>query len=742
MTLVSSHEENRGKVCACCGKKIFPGKKKIQHYKISENCAKLIKKYVNKKFDNNDSRFPNSICNTCRNTVFECDKNDAKRPSLIMPNYESIILQKDTRNKSSQSCSCYICLEARLSKISKNKQGAGNKRHFSVEINPLNGQYAASSPDTVSVYKSSTKSLSNDENIIKICQLCFKKIKGSGQNHKCVTTYDRQDNFNTLIETAPESMKEKMISHSIKRKFESTDNSGKSQNDVELLSRNSKKLKLHLHSKNKSDIIFSSQDLDEFQNHMDMSNTSMKKVTRFLRVHAGKNSVPKNYREHFSFKSKIFEKVYNCSSCDFEVENSKLKESRPVIWADAENLLNVILTERNIIGNYKVKVMADGGQGFFKVSLSVLPEDYIDGLKERDDDLQKHTSANKNSLPSSVYKTILLCIVPKIKESYENIKILFDLTKINNMSFQFVSDFKLLLLVNGQQTASSTFPCPYCFVTLADLKSGCKEFTSENKIIISTDTNSSVAGDESKKLKTYGDLNADYIKFCNTGKKNKKEAKFFRSTVNTPLLVEKSDLTVLQKCPVPELHLLQGFVNHIFWNGLVKIVGRERALLWPKKLKVIPKSYHGEIFEGNACRKLLQNADMLNDQEIYSNFGIFRLQPIISAFKAMNKVVECSFSTKKVNEAILTCNIKELNRTFDATDVSESLKIHVLLNHVEKSVEYLDYSGLGLWSEQAGESLHREFIKFWNRYKINLMDDPSYAVRLRNAVIDFSSKHI
>ena len=107
-------------------------------------------------------------------------------------------------------------------------------------------------------------------------------------------------------------------------------------------------------------------------------------------------------------------------------------------------------------------------------------------------------------------------------------------------------------------------------------------------------------------------MNKDYSRYRDIGK-NKKEAKLFNSTVNAPLFKEDSDHLIIDKCPIPELHILQGFVNHLFWNGLVKLLGRDKALIWPKKLKVVKKNYHGEIFEGNACRKLLKNADMLND---------------------------------------------------------------------------------------------------------------------------------
>ena len=43
---------------------------------------------------------------------------------------------------------------------------------------------------------------------------------------------------------------------------------------------------------------------------------------------------------------------------------------RPVVWADAEKLIETVLDKRYFVGDYLVKVMADGGQGFFKICLS------------------------------------------------------------------------------------------------------------------------------------------------------------------------------------------------------------------------------------------------------------------------------------------------------------------------------------------------------------------------------------
>ena len=90
----------------------------------------------------------------------------------------------------------------------------------------------------------------------------------------------------------------------------------------------------------------------------------------------------------------------------------------------------------------------------------------------------------------------------------------------------------------------------------------------------------------------------------------------------------------------------------------------------------------------------------------------------------------------------LSKHIEELKSAFKSTGLSETLKSHVALNHIEHSLFFLGCSGLGLWSEQAGESIHREFLKFWSRYQINTIDDSSYGERLHRAVVDFSSHHL
>lgn len=308
---------------------------------------------------------------------------------------------------------------------------------------------------------------------------------------------------------------------------------------------------------------------------------------------------------------------------------------------------------------------------------------------------------------------------------------MFELTRVNEIPFKFRGDFKIVLLINGQQTATSTYPCPYCFVTLKDLRR-------QNKL--RSGSGNSESSGKVPTLKTYGDLKKSYENFCKI-QKNKDLAKTCESTINLSLIIEDDDCIVLEKCFIPELHIILGFVNHMFWDGLVKLVGRDIALIWPKKLNLISKNYHGE---GNACRTLLKNADSLIDSKIYNEVGRFRIEPFVAAFKAMNNVVEACFSNyRRKDLSEIKSLIGHLEKTIYACEISITLKFHVLIEHLEESLQFMNsIHGFGYWSEQSGESIHHEFYIYWERYKINNMEAESFPSRLMRAVVEFSSENL
>lgn len=79
----------------------------------------------------------------------------------------------------------------------------------------------------------------------------------------------------------------------------------------------------------------------------------------------------------------------------------------------------------------------------------------------------------------------------------------------------------------------------------------------------------------------------------------------------------------------------------------------------------------------------------------------------------MDKVVNCCFTSGKVGSS-LDDYIEELKKALESIDkLSATLKIHVILSHVEEGFQFIEKNnGLGFWSEQSGESIHRDFLSF------------------------------
>jgi hypothetical protein len=173
------------------------------------------------------------------------------------------------------------------------------------------------------------------------------------------------------------------------------------------------------------------------------------------------------------------EDLYQVDWVDLETGNGKV-EKRPVFYGNATKILDYVCEKRQITGPCFIKLLADSGQGSFKVSLIILPQCYNaehDTEYEKDDEDLSPPAENsefsrtmyaqggsyRNELMlSGVKRSIMLINVPDIKETWQNCKTLWDLAKINDIPYLFVGDFKLSLIMLGLQTVTSSFPCPYC----------------------------------------------------------------------------------------------------------------------------------------------------------------------------------------------------------------------------------------------------------------------------------------
>ena len=60
-----------------------------------------------------------------------------------------------------------------------------------------------------------------------------------------------------------------------------------------------------------------------------------------------------------------------------------------------------------------------------------------------------------------VKKSMILAIVCNVPENYNNMKVLIELTKLNEIDFKMSQDLKLTNIVIGITSHSSKYPCPY-----------------------------------------------------------------------------------------------------------------------------------------------------------------------------------------------------------------------------------------------------------------------------------------
>ena len=133
--------------------------KKSDFFRMTEKYKKLRKMLTNEDVKIFVPKFPLSDCNICLLTFVEHEKNNRKRPLTTMPNYEDMILPKQTR-ANGNDCYCYICLTGRFNdhlKIEKGKCGVSN------HVDAFNGFHGTSSI----IQSPSTEKL-NDESIISI----------------------------------------------------------------------------------------------------------------------------------------------------------------------------------------------------------------------------------------------------------------------------------------------------------------------------------------------------------------------------------------------------------------------------------------------------------------------------------------------------------------------------------------------------------------------------------------------
>ena len=113
--------------------------------------------------------------------------------------------------------------------------------------------------------------------------------------------------------------------------------------------------------------VISHDKLDQLQSGLgNLSNTAMKGTANWIRTVFGTKSIEPGYADHVVDISKKLEDLYHVKEDMFDLEGGK-RDTRPIVFANAEEILDRVMEERNDVGYPNVIALADGRGGFFKI---------------------------------------------------------------------------------------------------------------------------------------------------------------------------------------------------------------------------------------------------------------------------------------------------------------------------------------------------------------------------------------
>jgi hypothetical protein len=460
-----------------------------------------------------------------------------------------------------------------------------------------------------------------------------------------------------------------------------------------------------------ADFVFSADTMQRMKTTLNFSQNETIRVASVLRSAAKKrNLIEPKLREKLSTNLHCVDKYFDVKSFDFTIvkaDQVSTVRKEVVYCKDLNGLIKFVKDERKVL-EVHLKFGIDGGGGFLKLNLSI--QSTVDqSIKSSNRQRYKDGVAFKTFRDTGVKRLFILGIVQGGQENYENVFQLWSAIGINaqNNSYEstIATDLKLANIMSGLMTHSSLHPCTWCIAEKGKL-------------------------DEKKELRTIGNIITNYSNWMDTGG-SAKSAKNYLNCIHRPVFFGENDELILDIIPPPELHLMLGVVNTLF-NHMASEFS-DAAWEWAKACNVERDVTNGGTgFNGNSCKTLLNKIDILR-----SGCPIGCLK-FVRTFDNFRLVVKACFSTDL--DPQYATHINNFKNSYLDLDVPVTPKVHSVFFHVEEFCSK-NQRALGFYSEQAMESVHYEFKKFWEKHKVK-ETHTEYSKHLLNAVCEFNSSHI
>ena len=403
-----------------------------------------------------------------------------------------------------------------------------------------------------------------------------------------------------------------------------------------------------------------------------------------------------------TFFDSVTLKYFRYNKNDFETEDKVT-----VICNNVKGLADDIVEARGL-KKPKFKIGIDGGGGFLKVCLNIFEfEEAIPSRSPAQSPAHKKSAVYSGFSDSGVKKLFIIALVGNVQENFENVGLLLRSLKLEKLGpYTMAVDLKLANILAGISSHASSFPCCWCEARAPTY--------------------------EKAQLRTLGRIRKMATAFQRAkDQKTSTKAQDFMSCVNLPLLVGPDFVQLIDILPPPELHIMLGAANKLFDELNIRW-GGNLAYKWGVAHNICRADYHGGMLEGNDCKRLLQKAHLLYEH-LPQNLKNFAL-----ALQKLDLVrTSCFGKTLDPNFISYINSFKEI---FMSLEINITPKLHILFEHVPMFCQRKN-QGLGIYSEQASESVHHDFNETWTRYK-SRENTESYENRFKRAVINYNSFHV
>ena len=358
-----THEDCRQAICACCGVKT--AKKRI-----SEKEEFLVKEHAKKEYDSKIESYPAGLCQACRRHLFECAKAKAKgvdwdwlgrpHPKLLWDKFE---LQNERFDPSQHSAlTCNICQVAKYTPVGQKKIGTFEKPKLVPKgdsmVNPK-----------------------QRANSTKICPKC-KAVTGPGLSHYPCTLKAGKKNVVELIGKEDLPGQEQILSEALKNVVNEKGGEPGEElrmtglrggNQLSVTVGKAKKVKAHL---------ITPEFMAQLQKKLNCSQRKLLVLARDFKKQGVK--FEEYIREDLDKLSHSLDEFFTVESLEFEVKTGKGKSAKTtkeqkdlVFLKDPQVFFDHIVKERGLDREkVMVRVGLDGGQGSFKVVVSIFETDY------------------------------------------------------------------------------------------------------------------------------------------------------------------------------------------------------------------------------------------------------------------------------------------------------------------------------------------------------------------------------